>query len=362
MYNLTTLSKSGFGQLKEGSPQRFARDADGVGNAWKTTNEVLPNLTTLLNAISKHDRDINRLRRRVPTFVQQQSAFFPFKIYQIGNQSATDAQNAAYVAVGADINNFTFQIRSGFIGYRSQYFLHVGFPATFEEPLFCICTDNIDVFDSPPVANTGLTVVLSNAADTLIYDDSSFGLNLPQIAIDPTEDDLGQIRASFWIVLIDDPDLGLYTQLWGRMFTDDVFDSTGRPTDPLPSNTDSSIVPIGTVLYNAALTGSFASLNGVVQYLSGNLSNRYAALAPLGSTLGPVSVPRGFWTADSLSGEVFYMGDVVQDDSAIYFTISGKNFYAVWTYTGASAGKIAIISSPPSASSSNWKQTGIYSV
>ena len=181
--------------------------------------------------------------------------------------------------------------------------------------MYCPNTDiNAQNFDSPPVANTGLTVQLSNTADTLIWDSA---VNNPlgpfaQIALDPNFDASSLSEASFWIKIIDDPVLGVYPQLWGRMFSADG--DFARPVNSLPSNTDSSIIPIGEVSIPASSTSGVT----FYQYISGNLTNRYAAIGPIDSPLGPVNIQRGYWKS-GLSGQVFYKGDIIVDDSAELF-------------------------------------------
>lgn len=284
---------------------------------------------------------------------------FPFNIYKIDNASATDEQKAAYTAIGVDINSYTYQVRSGYIGYRSKNFAFAG--ATFEFPVFCHCTDGTVLFYEPPSANNGSTVILQNLADVLIYDPTTATPTVfPQIALDPALDGLQSCKASFYIKLIDDPVNGLYAQLWGRMYTEDpeIFRQFGI----LPSYVDSSIILIGSVENSGALSQA-----GTHQYLSSNLVNRYAALAPLGTNFGPINIQRGYWDQDSLSGQVFYRGDIVVDDTVALFTPSdypAYSFYGVYTYTGLFAGTpepadfIAIITDSPGIEINGWTMTG----
>ena len=288
---------------------------------------------------------------------------FPFKIYNIGNQSASDVQKAAYVAAGADINYFTYQVRSGVVGFRSQYnFVPSGAVSgtfgVFEEGLNCLCTDDTQFFESSPVANTGLSIALSNVADVLIYDDK-IGGPLPQILIDPTYDSAFVILASFYLKLIDDPAGTPYSQLWGRMFTGAISDPTGRPTTPLPSVTDSSIIPLGFVY----LIKNIPANSGVYQYQWGNLVNRYASESPLSSPLGPVNIQRGYWSAgaDNLSGQFFYKGDVVVDDTVLLgscASVGGSTanvfFYGVYTFIGTVSPQV----NSPATEPGSWRQTG----
>lgn len=287
--------------------------------------------------------------------VQAQGVYFPFKIYPIGNASATDVQRAAYTTAGVDINNYTYQVRSGFIGYRSQYFF-TNFN-TFEIPIWCEGTDSTLIFDAQPTSNTGETIILSNSADTLIFDPTTSTV-LPQAVLDPALDGLGECLASFYIKIIDDPSFGLYTQLWGRMYTEDpeIF----RQYQSLPAYDDSSIFLLGVVEANPSI-----EFSGVQQYQTGNLVNRYAALAPLNSGFGPINIQRGYWDADSLSGQLFYQGDIVVDDTLALYTPDdnpGSSFYGVYTFTGILDGmppiKIGIITDSPNTSPDGWTQTG----
>ena len=251
---------------------------------------------------------------------------FPPKIYNIGNQSATDMQKALFA--GVDINRFTFQIRSGVVGLRSK-FSHLGRTldgsvfGAYETETFCECTDDTEDFSVAPTANLDRSVQLLNASDVLIFEQiATIPFTTPcQVLLDPTADSLGLIQAAFWLKILDtDPSisLGLRTQLWGRMFTGDPSDPTGRPTNCLPSFTDASIIPIGRVdLKNVA-----GDVPPIFQYQSGNLVNRYASVGPVDNPFGPVSIQRGYWTSDSLAGQVFYNGDIVVDDTVILGTVA----------------------------------------
>ena len=359
----TPVSRITQPNYSEGNSMRSVRDASNTDKQWLKSRVVKSQGLSDNIGFAQIIQRLNKLQRRQIGYQSQQPAFFPFKIYTIGNSSATDVQKAFYAAAGQDINNFTYQIRSGIIGYRSQYTVITDVDlGVYEISMFCPNTDLTAInFDSAPVANTGQTIILSNAVDTLIWDASTETITtpLPQIALDPTFDDVNLCESSFWIKIIDDPILGIYPQLWGRMFSRDG--SAGRPNVPLPSDQDSSIVPIG----EASIVQNTPSENTIYQYISGNLTNRYAALAPLGSPLGPVNIQRGYWTSDSLSGQAFYTGDVVVDDSFTFGNIAliggsftGGSAFGVYTWQGG----VQILTNPPNpgnVSPGNFVMTGI---
>ena len=357
----TPVSRITQPNYSEGNAMRSVRDASNTDKQWLKSRVVKSQGLSDNIGFAQIIQRLNKLQRRQIGYQSQQPTFFPFKIYAIGNASATDVQKAFYAAAGQDINNFTFQIRSGIIGYRSQYLFVAGDDGVFETPIFCPNTDiNAINFDSPPQANTGQTIILSNTADTLIWDASVDGITspLPQIAIDPNFDSSGSDAASFYIKLIDDVSFGVYPKLYGRMYAADA--TMGRPTDPLPSVTDSSIIPIGEV----GLNQNDFPLTTFNQYISGNLTNRYAAFAPLGSPLGPINIQRGYWDANVLTGQVFYAGDIVVDDTLLIgiAALTGGSsatgyFYGVYTYSDPSA-PIAMINFPPSSVLASWTLTG----
>ena len=283
--------------------------------------------------------------------------FFPFKIYNMGNASATDVQKAVYTAAGQSIDTFTFQVRGGVVEYRSSKTPTQETPfAILALDVDCPNTDTGTNFGDPPVSNTAASISLANNADTLIFDTSApYPADQPvQVLVDPGFDGFTQSLASFWVKIIDSGGSGVYAQLWGRMFTADGLHPYGRPNLPFPSNLDTSIIPIGYVTIYQGLPAD----NFVYQYQWGNLVNRFTALAPLVSPLGPVAIQRGAWVADALSGQVFWTGDIVIDDSVVLAALAplAQNLYGVYTCIGGAFGSVVA----PSSDLARWRLTGVF--
>ena len=103
---------------------------------------------------------------------------------------------------------------------------------------------------------------------------------------------------------------------------------------PDPATED--YVPIGYFLTNTDITQ--------IQY--GNCVNRY----PPGA-----NIERGRWTADALTGQVFYNFDTVVDDSTILFSTGGKDFYGVYQYSNGCGAE----ATSPANTLAHWK---LYSI
>lgn len=272
-----------------------------------------------------------------------QANMMPFKIYNISN--TTDST----------LSWRTFQIRCGYIGWRTKS-EDLVFQGNFEQLIFCPFDGAGDVFDSPPIPSIGPSILLSNNQDTLILDklanEQTGNPILPQIVLQPQFDDFHQIAASFWIKVLDDDEFGLNIQLWGRMYSDNVFDSTGRPSTIFPAP-DPTMIPLGHVFYLNDQQQSF-----VGQFQWGNLLNRFAPTAP---PVAPRASPmqyRGAWTADNLSGQTFYPGDLVVDDTQrfnlAFNPVDGSvqaYYYVVYMFIDDARQ----ISQPPIQSPGQWR-------
>ena len=280
----------------------------------------------------------------LPTPVES-PVMFPFKIYQIDNR------------IDKSLNKYTFQIRSGLIGFRSAYKIPEDgaslssvttycYTANWEMPLIGTGTDNVNWnayqyllsgsaidFSAPPTVNGGGSVDLDPAgAPTLIcenYPGSSFPFDGVQITISAAA--IEPVSAVFWIKVLDDAVLGPYTQLWGK-----VNFQEGLTTEfSYPSISDGSeLVLIGSVTYGGNISG-FNNPNGVVcQSQCGNLLNRYLQLAPILTGTPFRGVPQVFRgkvsgipvssTVGSVNYRIYFPGDIVIDDATTsYFANSG---------------------------------------
>jgi hypothetical protein len=307
-----------------------------------------------------HYSDANMIIQ-VPT--APPAGLYPFATYKINNTTATDEQKLVYTEAGVTINDYTYQIRSGLVGYRPFLSIPTNlfdgtFDATykdawgnFESQVFCPNTDDTDytqesLFDPPVSATFGASVALSNTSDVVI-NDAGDTIAFEQILIDPAQDANGCSLASFWLEMIDSPNpdtgVGLYARLYGRMWSyAGAAGTTGRPEFPFPQGPD--IIPIsavGKVLpgdWNVNQPASDFSL----PFLTGNLVNRYTRN---GATL------RGAWTADALSGQTFYNFDIVVDDSLIVDLTDGLTAYGVYQYIG----NIGVQTEAPNTDPTNWK-------
>jgi len=344
-----------------GSGLRSPLDKDDLTNSHKKA--ITPNSSTFNLAIQvqQHTVAINKLRRRVLTPPQtppvQPAPLYPFSIYQINN--VTDPT----------LSPLTFQVRTGVIGLRSKYITENNRPSYFNVSTFgnfeipCeVLTDSLnkDAFYAspsysivPPTPNTGGNIQLLNGTDVIAA--TGAGAGGSQIVLDSQIDSpgiSGDCRASLWLVIVDGPAGGgtqLQAQLWGRMFTDNAVSTLGRETKPFP-DPDPSIVPIGII---GNLAYDHASPFTVLQLQSGNLINRFNPGVISGLTASP-TYQRGYWSTDSLSGQVFWDGDNVVDDSHIIITISGSDFYGTYSYIGGSG----IETSSP-AINANFVMTGM---
>jgi hypothetical protein len=120
----------------------------------------------------------------------------------------------------------------------------------------------------------------------------------------------------------------------------------------VPFPTGANIIPLAVVqTVNVNLPGQDA-IGIVWQIQSGNATNRWAGMAG-----GSVQTLRGRWTADNLSGQFFYPGDVIIDDSNPY-TLEDSLGHAIatyqfnWVYTGTAG----TVTNTPFDSAVNWTQ------
>lgn len=305
---------------------------------------------------------------------------FPFIIYNINNVSATAAQKKMFIDLGLNIDQFTFQIRSGLVGARSYLTLPedtaesdlTGYPlqafGNFEQQLFCPGTDigtetSTDPFYYPEVANPGTSVILDDSQPTLLWGVTAGSpINTPatsfnQIVMNQRVSGNAQERnasAGFWLQIIDDPLNGIYANLMGQMF--DYNQNPPRGLSPYPSG--SNIVPLGVVAYSFNIfTNGFSVTTEQAQ--GGNLINRFPP------TLGSF---RGAWNAlfaalpAGKTNLVFYPGDIVIDDTAPNPFASGSgvtsgNFYLKWIVSATAPLWLPVGSSP--AVGVDWSFEGL---
>jgi len=252
-----------------------------------------------------------------------------------------------------------YQIRDGIVSFRSKYSyyensdssLYAGI-GNYEYPLYCPNTDGETPdgltsayqffgydFNAQPTQNSTPVILDTGGAVTPINPGSI--ILIPSGALGGSADFL----AVFWVVITDSNATGLSVQLNGQLV---------NATASSPENILTPTYPAGA---NIILVGwvEVSSVNGIKiqQYQFGNLTNRYLPQVLNGASAGfSPSAYRGYWTADALSGQVFYPGDIVSDDSASLVTISGSIFYGTYIWTGAPAA----VSSSPKTTAASWKQ------
>ena len=374
----------------EGSKLASPRDTRNVASGWKKAQSTSQQQNDISQVLQKMSAQISKMRRKPLGGYAPQPFYqmFPFKIYQIQNVTATDAQKLIFKNAGLQIDDYTIQIRSGLVGARP--YLNLPYSAlfgwldqgNFETTVYCTCTDmppynGFEVatdsdFYYPPTPNggsifgDGSSVILNDTTDTLINGlDVTTGasVNYSQIVLSPTVEGSDQFQnssASFWIEIIEDVKYGngLVGNLWGRTLAQDPPSATGNPTQfPQGSN----IIPIGNYGLFADLSGSsfFPLVPFSTQMQSGNLVNRF----PPG-----FGVYRGYWTdlfAALPSGStylVFYPGDSVIDDTdAIDFPagIATGSAFCAFTCIATEPLYLEVSSNPGPTNSSSWKISGM---
>ena len=117
-----------------------------------------------------------------------------------------------------------------------------------------------------------------------------------------------------------------------------------------------------------SLVGGVTSSPSFGQLISGDLTSRYPAMnlpnnANNGYVLGLPQVSRGYWNANALTGQFFYNGDTVIDDSLtlgfwVSLTSGGAAtsqvlYHPVWQYIGG----YSVQNSSPSVAN-GWQTLG----
>lgn len=329
----------------ESSSMRSERDEDATGKLWKRSDDVARQFYALNNSVSQINRTVEKLRRRViaPPTTSKNTGIQPFQIY-------------------APQGYFALQIRGGLLGLRSSYFLGGGIQQQYYgnyEPLMVNDGTDTDLltFDAPASVNSsGTNVYLPNNAD-IVINDSLSTVHPFQVIADSQYDSNGLIGAGFWLKIIDDPNDGFRAEMWGRMFTYGSGDY-GRNFWPWPLN-DPTTIPIGLVNWfnSAAAAGAAAASDTpyIEQYQTGNLTNIHSNV-PQDYIVNNSLAYRGAWVGNDLSGQVFYTGDIVLDDSVPQSkSISGGgggtfDYQSSFVYTGVPT----ILTQSPLTNPTGW--------
>ena len=301
-----------------------------------------------------------------------QPPIFPFKVYNINNLTLTATQAAEFSAQAVNPNDYCFQIRNGFISCRPYLGVNIGFLESTSgttiqgnfELTQAVGTDNSDptftsgyleYFLFQESANSGTGLILpSDGTPGLIYGipyGSTAGtqpVSFSQVFANPIADDNGNSYAGFWVEIVDDPLNGFYLNLWGQMWTDNLFDSTGRGNNPFP--TGHNIIPIGQI---GRVTEDSSTFSDNCQF--GHLTNRFSQSGNY----------RGQWNelfaavpaSASTGGLIFYPGDFVIDDK-VAGNFGGTGYYGVFIYTGASYNALQSTANPLTYGA-NWQNIGM---
>lgn len=302
----------------------------------------------------------------------------PFQIYRINNLADPTK------------NTQTFQVRDGLVGFRPSYVYPGETISTmrqhtangnYEMPLFVAGTDGLfssgqpwqfatagDVdFSQVVSANIGGSVIFDGTTNPLLICSTQAGSAKPtgvQIVINPGGNAFFQI--SFWIKIIDGP-AGVYTELWASRAN-----GAGVPNFAASAIANlAQTIGIGLVTFEG---GQYI----ISQCQYGHLFNRYLEFSP-NPTLpvadgsagglkfsGLPQVHRGKWTANALSGKIFYPGDQVINDT-VSFNVGANppgplfSVYKIWTYLGGqdAFGNTGIKTEAVSPALGNWTPTGI---
>jgi len=395
------LPRGYFPKHRESSAQRSLRDSDATGKMWLKSQQTNQQTQQMQNALSSTNRAVQKLQRRIlgmaPPLANNVQIVQPFQIYNIANTSG-----------GKDV--LTFQIRDGIVSARSKYWKngYANKAGAQNPPLFngsfeiiplwsnseineqsqaseiplLVAQDGqstygyvdfpngapdstVNTFSSSPIANSGTPVTLAETTDTLIsgFDSSGNAVNYSQIIAADMTGKSGQtvvgFAASFFIEIVDDKTKGFYANLWGRMVTlGGVGNIPVLQNAPFPEG--SQYIPIGVVGFGVSVNddGTAQTITGYngqytfTQYLTGNLTARYPA---------NTTQYRGRWTADTLSSQVFYPGDLVIDDSvflskALNTGIGSFQYYGEYIYVGLTPD---FATTNPGSDATNWKKVGM---
>jgi hypothetical protein len=281
------------------------------------------------------------------------------------------ASGSATVTVLSSADSWrVIQIGAGNIGVRPQFEIHVDPPnypfvspstiSTIEGPAGNELVAGLDIDGTStsqlgyaaPSAN-GFVVTLppwfADSPKQLVYGamDDGTEVKYGQILLDDSKFADEQSVATFWIEIIDDVSRGYFVNVYGQMVS---------PLESIWPNDRPDIIPIGyiTPSQNPQATQIYTSIQ---QYITTDLTNRWP-----NSKNGYAPTFRGWWSADSLSGQFFWPGDIVTDDSVTTNTVdyngiggpATAQIYKQWQYTGTPGTQ----TDPPHVNYSSWKGLG----
>ena len=300
-------------KFHEGSGLRSERDADSNAQLWKRNSLNVQGDNSVYAQLNRVVREVNKLRRRQIGYQLQEDTILPFQMYQTDNKlSAADSWR-------------TFQMRDGLLGARSRY-SKVNFAigdgvgtvfGNYENELVVVQDQQSSLsgflFTSIPISGQ---IELSKTQDTLIVgvDGSGNAVGYSQFLPAPDFDDLGQIFFSIYLEIIDSPTpiasisgVNLYANLKGRMFAGQGV-IAGTAFD-----VGQNIIPIAIGFYDG-----HSQEVGIIQIQTGNCVNRFPAYSE-STGFGQTMNFLGDWTAQSLSGQLFYPCDTITSSSHLFY-------------------------------------------
>jgi hypothetical protein len=386
------------------------RDSGMVSKQWIKDKRDSDNQFSATNALSKLQSDVAKIRRVKAggaPLSEQNPTILPLQVYQIGE------------------NALKFQIRTGLISVRSRYWKN-GYKdasnndSTYGGPNYNAYNDdleNVGNFETDciligdtwtalesgyqystlfsPITSKELvensnTVTLSLDEDTLISgrDDTHNLLYYDSFLLpDMVGKEMGVdgenptgIWVAFYAEIIDDVDFGVAINLWARCVKTQPSATTNFATmdylfpNSLESFYGNTFIPLAVVGMDLQISlnpdtstyvcNSVGFDHGFSQLQVGNLINRFPSYANAnGGYLANPLIYRGKWTADSLSGQFFYPGDMVYDDSGAsgYLTKTLDTGTGTFKYRGQyvfKANKPAFKTVAPNGDPTNWQYIG----
>ena len=331
------------------------------------------------------------------------------------NVSGGSGSGCQIVQPSAVDNWRTFQMRDGIIGWRPRhpnFFVPGGIPngtlnhnGTVGNSEWLLSVYN-DYFSNESQSNSdsGQPVTSGSSAGSRVipintsvqifgFDSGGATIQWGQIILDNAwngaDEAYKRINLFIWVEIIDSATLGLYANLWARMQMIDGGDQTTQFYFPTGKN----IIPIGIVLpsfkfpsgqigggpaplFVAGYLSGYDDTTQYIPYQIGNLINRHQDSPSVANqnvedgylTSGFGTNFIGYWNYDNLSGQLFYPGDMIIDDSAIVpisddpptISISSYNVYVYRFVATSPYPGFSVETDPPATSSypERWQIVG----
>lgn len=304
---LGTSRRNSITRSKELSRLATLRESQNPSHLWKFRNQNVFQDNALTNGTSAMNRHV--ARKNKPLYVDL--LFYPFKTYLVPVDfcppDGTEYVGSSALYSRANDAFRTFQIRDGFASGRSKHVADSAnalfFGSNFENVFHVVAgTDHL-----------GLAGTFNWDFQAELYAADPFPARLPsdgsetpnlnnhQFVLADTVDDPNTVGAAFWIDL-KDTTAGLSPVIRGRMFATVAFPGPSPHIIPIATVTTPLFTP-----YDPSIKQQLQ----ITQYTFNHVINRYCPGYSDGFDSAPLFY-RGNWDDDSLSGQTFYPGDVVQ--------------------------------------------------